>query len=635
MRKFRNLVFLLCLVVVVSAIAAPADAAEIVVSGKCGDTMTWSLDADGLLTVSGTGDMNASPWPNAKVIRAVLEPGVESIHKDAFFGCGNLVSVEIPGTVKVIRDNAFSRCASLAEIIIPEGVETIGSNVFSRCAGLKRVSFPASLKNLGTSVFYDCAALAEISVAEDSLHFRSEDGVLLSKDGTTLLRLPGAFEGTYRVPDGVKTLGYEALRGCAGLTGLELPESLTAISDYALAQCSGLETLTLPASVTQVGEGAFLECTALKTLALPEGLEQIAPFLFYRCASLTSVAIPTTVTWIAEHAFNGCTVLQTVELPQGLKEIGYGTFWSCTALTEIFIPQNVKYIGDQPFDGCTSLTFIRVDPANGRFSSCDRGALYDKNKTALLQIPGAITGSYTIPATVTEVDPCAFDSSPGLAAILVEQGSEHFSSLGGVLFSDDGTVLIQVPCGKTGRYSVPQGVVEIGYDAFHGSRLSEVTLPDSVKYLREFAFYDCRALKTVTLGTGAESLGAWAFSQCTGLEQVIFRGSAPEMEFDTFESVTANCYYSADPSWREEVMQDYEGDLTWLPLTELPERPAVPGDANGDGESDYRDALLILRFSIGLETLSESIQTACDLTGDGKADYNDALKILRLSIGLE
>ena len=631
----RIFVFLLSLVVELAVIAPVANASEIVVSGKCGDTMTWALDSEGLLTVSGTGDMNASPWPNAKVLRAVIEPGVESIHKDAFFGCTNLEFVEIPGTVKIIRDNAFSRCASLTQIEIPEGVETIGSNVFSRCTGLTRVSFPASLKTLGTSVFYDCAALEEISVPEDSEHFRSVEGVLFDKDGTTLLRLPGAYKGIYRVPAGVTTLGYEALRGCAGLTELILPDTLTAISDYALAQCSGLAALELPASVSRIGEGAFLECTGLKALALPEGVEQISPFLLYRCTALETLSIPDSVTWIAEHALNGCAALQEVTLPEALKEIGYGSFWNCSSLTEVKIPANVKYIGDQPFDGCTALAGIWVDPANSRFSSCDRGVLYNAEKTHLLQTPGALSGSYTVPASVTKVASCAFDSSAGLTAILTEQGSQALSSRGGVLFSADGKTLLQVPCGKTGRYSVPNGVTEIGYDAFHGSRLAEVSLPDSVKSLSEFAFYDCKELKAVTLGAGVESLGAWAFSQCTGLERVIFRGGAPSMEFDTFESVTASCYYPEDETWTEDVMQDYEGDLTWLPLSQLPESPILPGDANGDGEADYQDALLVLRHSIGLEQLPEETVAACDLNADGEADYNDALTILRRSIGLE
>ena len=78
----RYLVFLISMVVTLALVAPFANASEIVVSGKCGDTMTWALDSEGLLTVSGTGDMNASPWPNAKVLRAVIESGGDPVSID-------------------------------------------------------------------------------------------------------------------------------------------------------------------------------------------------------------------------------------------------------------------------------------------------------------------------------------------------------------------------------------------------------------------------------------------------------------------------------------------------------------------------------------------------------------------------
>ena len=121
-----GLVFLLAL------LPGGALAATTVASGDCGDNLTWTLDSDGVLTISGTGDMTSHPWRDLvyieRITEVVIGSGVTSIGDWAFEDCSALTTVTIPGSVTSIGYCAFAECSSLSGVIIPDGVTSIGEH---------------------------------------------------------------------------------------------------------------------------------------------------------------------------------------------------------------------------------------------------------------------------------------------------------------------------------------------------------------------------------------------------------------------------------------------------------------------------------------------------------------------------
>ena len=139
-------------------------------SGSCGENVTWTLTADGTLTISGTGAMtdytydSRSPWYSCRtyIKRVVMQQGVTSIGDHAFWDCSGLTSVTIPDGVTSIGDSAFSGCAALTSVEIPNGVTAIGGSTFSNCIRLAKVTIPKSVTSIGKNAFYYCESIADV-----------------------------------------------------------------------------------------------------------------------------------------------------------------------------------------------------------------------------------------------------------------------------------------------------------------------------------------------------------------------------------------------------------------------------------------------------------------------------------------
>ena len=311
MRK-RLLSFVLAVLMIASLLPATALAAEIVKSGTCGaegdgSNLTWTLDSEGLLTISGSGDMYdygfpSAPWygSRSRVKSAVIADGVTSIGQQAFSNCTSLTSVTIPDSVMSIGVLAFDDCTSLTSVTIPDSVTSIGYKAFDDCTSLTSVT----------------------------------------------------------IPDSVTSIGDWAFSYCTSLTSVTLPDSVTRIGERAFYYCTSLTSVTIPDSVTSIGEFAFSGCTSLTSVTIPDSVTSIGGWAFYECTSLTSVTIPDSVTSIGNGAFKGCTSLTSVTIPGSVTRIGVGAFASCTSLTSVTIPDSVTRIGKQAFDYCTSLTDV-------------------------------------------------------------------------------------------------------------------------------------------------------------------------------------------------------------------------------------------------------------------------------------
>ena len=551
MRK-RLLSFVLAVLMIVSILPATALAADIVDSGTCGaegdgSNLTWTLNSEGVLTISGSGDMydydfSSAPWYGSRrrVKSAVIAEGVTSIGRYAFEGCESLTSVTIPDSVTSIGEYAFCDCTSLTSVTIPNSVTSIGEHAFYYCTSLTSVTIPNSVKSIGDGAFASCTSLTGIWAAEGSSHYASDAfGVLFNKDKTTLVQCPGAFSGSYAIPDSVTSIGGAAFEGCRSLTSVTIPNSVTSIGEYAFCNCKSLTSVTIPDGVTRIGVGAFASCTSLTSVTIPDSVTSIGNGAFEFCNSLASVTIPNSVTSIGASAFYGCTSLKSVTIPDSVTSIGEWAFYGCESMTSVTISDSVTSIGDHAFDGCASLTSVTIPDSVTRIGNC----AFDDCESLT---------SVTIPNSVTSIGDGAFASCTSLTGIWAAEGSSHYASDAfGVLFNKDKTTLVQCPGAFSGSYAIPDSVTSIcDYTFASCTSLTSVTIPDSVTSIGKYAFFGCDSLTSITIPDGVEIIDDHTFGYCRSLSSIAIPTSVTKVGEYAFgqDWNLSDVYYAGDKS---------------------------------------------------------------------------------------
>ena len=208
-------------------------------SGTCGPNLKWHLTDDGVLTISGKGEMddysvpyNSAPWRYFGVKRIIVGDSVTTIGEYAFSNCSSLTSVTIPNSVTTIKEYAFSNCSSLTSVTIPNSVTTIGDNAFNGCSSLTSVTIPNSVTTIGGWAFSDCSSITSVTI----------------------------------------------------------PNSVTTIREYTFDNCSSLTSVTIPNSVTRIGSEAFSDCTNLQKVNIGNSVKTIGEFAFNKCTNITQIS---------------------------------------------------------------------------------------------------------------------------------------------------------------------------------------------------------------------------------------------------------------------------------------------------------------------------------------------------------
>ena len=192
---------------------------------------------------------------------------VTSIGDDAFSDCSFLTSVTIGNSVTSIGSYAFNNCKSLTSVTIPNSVTSIGDGAFKSCSSLASVTIPNSVTSIGSLAFYGCSSLTSINVDANNANYCSIDGVLFSKDKTTLIQYPiGNTRSEYIIPNSVTSIRSYAFSGCSSLTSVTIGNSVTSIVKYAFNNCKSLTSVTIPNSVTSIGYAAFGDCSKLTSV---------------------------------------------------------------------------------------------------------------------------------------------------------------------------------------------------------------------------------------------------------------------------------------------------------------------------------------------------------------------------------
>ena len=536
-------------------------------------------DMTGIELPSGLTNISRYAFGSCSSLTSIRIPsGVTSMAEYVFSGCSSLTSIELPSGLTSIANGTFDGCSSLTDIELPGGVTAIGASAFANCYNLTGIELPDGLMSIGVSAFYECRSLTDIKLPGGVTDIRysafadccSLTGIELP-DGLTSIGDSAFYECSsltnIELPDGLTSIGGSAFYNCSSLTNIELPSGLTEIGSSAFAYCHSLTGIKLPDRLTSIAGYTFINCNSLEDIELPGGLTEIGNGVFQYCSSLSGIEIPSGVTNIGELAFAGCSSLKSIELPKGITKIPFGMFWGCNDLASIKIPDGVGSIGtyafldcisltgielpdgltniessaffasgltsvtipaavtdieDSVFSECDRLTNISVDEANANYSSLN-GALFDRGKTKLMCYPGGKTGSYQVPAGVTDIERYAFDGCGGLteielpaevnaigayaflgclnlSKISVDEANASYSSVDGVLFNKDKTEIICCPGAKTGQYRVPDGVTKIGADAFEDChRLTGIEIGDGVTEIEMEAFWGSDSLLNISV----------------------------------------------------------------------------------------------------------------------------------------
>ena len=266
--------------------------------------------------------------------------------------------------------------------------------------------------------------------------------------------------------------------------------------------------------------------------------------------------IPDRVVRIQPSAFKNNSTVREITLPEGLEFIGSSAFSGCTQLSVLCIPSSVGFVERDAFLGCKSLTGLTVLPGTSSYCMKD-GALYNADMTELIWCSPAVSGSFAIPETVKSVSQTAMEDCSEITSLTLPDmenitagsfslkcpglTSFHISETGSVFSLIDGILCIHGQDGRTtaaaclkdvsGEITVPEDVFGINQYAFYAcSGLTKITVPDSVQFIMSSAFEDCGNLETVILPGSLSALLSHAFDGCTNLKDIWYGGSEEEWE---------------------------------------------------------------------------------------------------------
>lgn len=396
-----------------------------------------------------------------------------------YTGAGGIVSIPSSTNglqVVSIGDRAFEDCTNLTSVTIPNSVTDVEDYAFEDCSNLISAYFQGNAPAGGAAAFATDPAVR--------LYYLSgATGWSATFGGAPTVEETAATQFQYTISSGTVTITGFAASGPSAV----IPDLINGYPVTYIATFDGqtsMTNVTIPNSVTNIGRGAFEGCSGLTSVTFCGCATSIGDIAFDHCINLTSVTIPNYVNNIGDEAFLDCTSLASVTVGNSVINIGSQAFSFCTNLSSVTIGNSVTNIGVQPFQACSSLTNISVNPANPAYNSLN-GVLFDKAQDMLLQYPLGLVGPYSVPNTVTNIGPDAFNSCGNLSSVIM---GNSVTSIGEGAFGY---------CTSLTSATIPNSVTSIGEGAFEFTSLTSATVPNSVTSIGEGALGYCTSLTNI------------------------------------------------------------------------------------------------------------------------------------------
>ena len=337
---------------VIFCMAMPSGIAE--VSGVCGGHLNWALSDDGLLTISGYGNVSLHgggdllydwdatdgiPWyPYRSSIREIIvEEGVTSLDVRSFWNCSNLKRITLPVSIQSCGFGVFEGCDALEDVFYA-GTEEAWNQIhfpvtellparatlhYGTQDPLKYESYPEDEKTTYTldaqGVLYiggsrrmnDFTEAIGVGPNPITLPYRDSYSNRIVMDGAPWYSERNKIKKAI-IDDGIVSISSHTFYDCPNLTNVQIPDSVCIISSAAFQFCTSLRDISIPDHVFYIGIAAFMGCGKLESILLPDGLEEIKDHTFYACKNLKSITIPASVNAVGYNAFYGCNSLKDV-----------------------------------------------------------------------------------------------------------------------------------------------------------------------------------------------------------------------------------------------------------------------------------------------------------------------------------
>ena len=453
-------VLMLLVVLLYSLFTGGNKAVRDAVTGELWPTRRLLLSPEGKAFLSAPKDIKRIEIPDGVVkiaegalagqrelLAVSIPPSVAEIGKNAFKDCGKLSGVYLSDLAAwcevqfslgdfIFEDkfegqplcgrNLFLNGELINELKIPSGVKSIPPSAFHGCRSIGRVYLPASVMDVGANAFAGCPNFVEFIVAEDNQFYKSVNGLLLTKDGRTLVAVPAGKE-TVLIPDCVEAIGEQAAFLCCKLKEMTIPRDIASVGSEAFAYCSSLKRFDVSKDNRHFSSaGGFLLTKSGKVLQavpggltqvdIPQGVEVVGGTAAVGCEKIAELKIPEGVAILDFKAFGGCSNLVKVELPRSLTILGrhWGAFMGCSKLAEIVIPEGIDAIGPGAFQGCKGLRDVTIR--------------YGARSIGRFAFEWASISNITIPASVTKIEERAFGDCKFLESVTIPESLTDIAS---------------------------------------------------------------------------------------------------------------------------------------------------------------------------------------------------------------
>ena len=481
-----------------------------------------------------------------------LPASVTQIGECAFRNAGNISLVTLHNNVAKIAQAAFKE-SSITTITLPSTITEIEAETFSGCPNLSHI-YMGDVTKIGNYAFSNCSLLTNIDYISGISVF--------------------SVASSYNFPPTLKEIGSYAFYSNTSVASVVMPTELETIKAYAFSECTNLANISLNGSIPQIGMSAFENTAWLSSQS--EGAIYLDNYLIaYFGNPSSTVEVADGTLGIADYPFtySQAKYIYNITLPESLKVIGESAF-SNTKITSITIPDNVTYIGSNAFQ-CSTLesvvlgkkledtgiylfsysspiTMATIDCSACENLTVDGNYVYNHNTGKLLfGIYENADGEVAFADNVNYVNPqCLMtrnndagkvvtslrfnknmqllefegyatfnDLFPSLQNFVVDAENPYFSDVNGVLYDKQQTILFAYPRGKTDiNVTMPETVTRINNWAFaYNTTIQNVSLAKGVLTLGESCFLGCEALKSIDLGRSLVKIEDYALYDCYNL----------------------------------------------------------------------------------------------------------------------